>query len=188
MKALISSAALTLVALGTQAAPMNYSIDVPHTQIIFSVSHMGWGNSNGMLSVKSGEFTIDSTDMSKSKVDVVIDVGSLQFNHKEWNEHMAADKFFNTAKFPEMRFVSKAVKGDAKGGTIDGELTLLGVSKPVQLSFTINKLDKNPFSKKDYAGVTATGSLKRSDFGMNAYVPNVGDEVRFTINVEGSAK
>ncbi len=166
-----------------------YSFDVPHTQIYFTVNHLGFSNSTALLSLKEGSLTLDQANMGNSKADVTIDVASLQFGDKTWNEHMADKKFFNTAAFPTMKFSSTKVEmSSATAGKLTGNLTMLGVSKPVTLDFTVNKIDANPMSKKPYAGFSATGSLKRSDFGMSAYLPSIGDEVKIRIEAEAGIK
>lgn len=166
-----------------------YSFDVRHTQIYFTVNHLGFSNSTALLSLKEGSLTLDQANMSNSKADVTIDVASLQFGDKTWNEHMADKKFFNSSAFPTMKFVSTKVEmSSATGGKLTGNLTMLGVSKPVTLDFTVNKIDANPMSKKPYAGFSATGSLKRSDFGMSAYLPSIGDEVKIRIEAEAGIK
>jgi polyisoprenoid-binding protein YceI len=180
-------AALLFATSAAHAAPMTYKIDVAHTQTFFTVNHMGFSNSTGAVSVKEGSLIFDDADWSKSKLDVTLDIGSLQFNDKTWNEHMADAKFFNTAKFPTARFISSKVEKLAGNkGRVTGELTLLGISKPVVLEIVKNKVDKNPMSGKPYAGFSATGSLKRSDWGMSAYVPNVADMATLRIELEAA--
>jgi polyisoprenoid-binding protein YceI len=187
---MLRTALLSLfVSTSVFAAPAVYQIDTAHTQTYFTVNHMGFSNSTGALRVKEGTLTFDDADWSKSKVEVTLDIASLQFGDKTWNEHMSDAKFFNVAKFPTATFVSTKVEklGD-NTGKVTGNLTLLGVSKPVTLMLTKNKVDKNPMSGKPYAGFSATGSLTRSDWGMNAYVPNVGDAVTLRIEVEAGGK
>jgi len=166
-----------------------YTFDVPHTQIYFSVNHLGFSNSSALLSLKEGTLTLDQANMSNSKAEVTIDVASLQFGDKKWNEHMADKQFFNTAAFPNIEFVSsKVTMSSATAGKLTGNLTVLGVSKPITLDFVVNKIDINPMSKKPYAGFSATGSLKRSDFGMVAYLPSIGDDVKIRIEAEAGIK
>jgi polyisoprenoid-binding protein YceI len=187
---MLRTALLSLLASSMAfTAPASYQIDTAHTQTYFTVNHMGFSNSTGAVRVKEGTLTFDDADWSKSKVDVTLDIGSLQFGDKTWNEHMSDAKFFNVAKFPTAKFVSTKVEklGDSTG-KVTGNLTLLGVSKAVTLMITKNKVDKNPMSGKPYAGFSATASLTRSDWGMNAYVPNVGDAVTLRIEVEASGK
>ena len=171
------------------AAPMSYQIDVAHTQTYFTVNHLGFSNSTGAVRVKEGVLSFDDADWTKSKVDVTLDITALQFGDKTWNEHMGAAKFFNVAKFPTARFVStKVEKLSDSTGKVTGTLTLLGVAKPVTLMLTKNKVDKNPMSNKPYAGFSATGTLKRSDWGMSEYLPAIGDSVSLRIELEASGK
>jgi len=182
-----------LLALGAvafaSAAPMTYQIDVAHTQTYFTVNHLGFSNSTGAVRVKEGLLTFDDADWSKSKVDVTLDITALQFGDKTWNEHMGAPKFFNVAKFPTARFVSSKVeKLSDSTGKVTGSFSLLGVDKPVTLLLTKNKVDKNPMSNKPYAGFSATGTLKRSDWGMSEYLPAIADSVSLRIELEAAGK
>ncbi len=182
-----------ILALGAStiaaAAPMSYQIDVAHTQTYFTVNHLGFSNSTGAVRVKEGVVRFDDADWSKSKVDVTLDITALQMGDQTWNEHLSAPKFFNVAKFPTAHFVSTQVeKITATTGKITGTLTLLGMDKPVTLMLTKNKVDKNPMSNKPYAGFSATGTLKRSDWGMTEYLPAIGDSVSLRIELEASGK
>lgn len=180
--------ALSASTLAT-AAPMSYQIDVAHTQTYFTVNHLGFSNSTGAVRVKEGVLTFDDADWTKSKVDVTLDITALQFGDKTWNEHMGDAKFFNIAKFPTARFVStKVEKLSDSTGKVTGTFTLLGVAKPVTLMLTKNKVDKNPMSNKPYAGFSATGTLKRSDWGMSEYLPAIADSVSLRIELEASGK
>jgi polyisoprenoid-binding protein YceI len=180
---------LLLIGSSVFAAPMTYQIDVPHTQTFFTVNHMGFSNSTGSVRVKEGTLVFDDADWSKSKLDVTLDISTLQFNDQTWNEHMADAKFFNTSKFPTAKFVStKVEKLEGNKGRVTGNLTMLGITKPVVLDIVKNKVDKNPMSNKPYAGFSATGALKRSDWGMSAYVPNVGDLATLRIELEAAGK
>lgn len=101
------------------------------------------------------------------------------------DEHLRAADFFNAAEFPEMVYKSTKFNFAAdKLESVDGNLTLLGVTKPVKLVVTSFNCGANPMSKKDMCGADVSGSLKRTDFGMKYGVPAIGDEVKLTINVE----
>jgi polyisoprenoid-binding protein YceI len=101
------------------------------------------------------------------------------------DDHLKSEDFFNAAKFPTMTFKSKAVhfSGD-KPASVDGELTLLGVTKPVTLTIAAFQCAPNSFVKKEACGADATAGIKRSEFGMTKYVPGLGDDVKLLINVE----
>jgi polyisoprenoid-binding protein YceI len=195
MRTLLVSTALSLfVAAGAanateSPAVKTYSFDIPHTQVHFTVNHLGFSNSTGRMKLKEGTLDLSQGDLSFSSVRLTLDVASLDYGDATWNEHMRDAKFFDTAKHPTATFVStKITMKDKMSGTMLGDLTLLGVKKPVTLSFTVNKMGENPFSKKPYIGISATGTLKRSDFGMTAYLPNVGDEASLRIEAEAVSK
>lgn len=183
-----SLALLSLVVLSpiTQAEPVRYRFDTVHSQVHASASHLGFSQSTGRFPIKEGMLEFDPNDWSQSKVAVRIDATRLDFGDATWNEHMQADKFFHTAEFPEILFRSTQVTGSGSRGTVEGELVLLGQAVPVSLDVTLNKIGENPFSKKATVGFSATATIERSDWGMTAYVPNVGDEVRIRIEVEAA--
>lgn len=177
---------LLLIAPLADAEPVRYRFDTVHSQIHASASHLGFSQSTGRFPIKEGVLEFDPDDWSKSKVTVKIDATRLDFGDATWNEHMRAEKFFHTTEFPELVFDSTKVSGSGSRGTVEGELVLLGRAVPVTLDVTLNKLGENPFSKKPTVGFSATATIKRSDWGMTAYVPGVGDEVSIRIEVEAA--
>lgn len=172
-----------------QAEAVKYVLDKPHTQILFSVNHLGFSNSIGKFADYDGFVNFDEATPANSAVDVTIKTASIDLDDAKWNEHMKNPDFFNVEKFPEMTFKSTKVEvtGD-KTANITGDLTLLGVTKPVVLAAVFNQAGKHPMSGKSGVGFSATGSLKRSDFGMNYGLPMVGDDVKITIEVEAYAE
>lgn len=169
-----------------QAQAEQYTFDKAHTQIIFAVNHLGFSNSHGKFLEFDGGFSFDEAAPENASVNVAIKTASIDMDHEKWNAHLSNEDFFNVEKFPEMTFKSTAVEvtGD-NTADVTGDLTLLGVTKPVTLSVTHNKSGKHAFSGKYVSGFSATGTLKRSDFGMNYGLPAVGDEVALIIQVEG---
>lgn len=171
-------------ALPAQAAD-KLDIDPAHTNIAFMVDHLGYSMTLGRF----GEFDIalafDQNEVGKSKLDVTVMTESLSTFHEKRDEHLRSPDFFNTAEFPEMTFTSTAIEqtGD-NTGRVTGDLTLLGVTKPVTLDITFNKAAPHPFNKKMTVGFSARGMLKRSDFGMSYGLPAVGDEVQLIIEAE----
>lgn len=184
---LLASAALALLAVPTtaNAAAEKYLIEKPHTQILFSVEHMGFSRSYGKFIDYSGEIMWDKADPTKSSVNVKIPVSSLDMGDAVWKEHLLAEKMFNVVKYPDMTFKSTsiAVSGD-KSATITGDLTLHGVTKPVTLNAKLRKAEMHPMMKKEWAGFSATTTIKRSDFDMKEGIPFVGDEIEITLEVE----
>ncbi|MBN8520760.1 MAG: polyisoprenoid-binding protein [Alphaproteobacteria bacterium] len=162
-----------------------YTLEKPHTQIIFSVSHLGFSHSYGKFTDFDGTIIFDRGQPEKSKVEAVIRTASIEMNDQKWNEHMIGKDFFNVEAFPEMTFKSiNILKTGDKTAKLSGELTLLGVTKPVTLDVVFNKADKHPMKDIRMAGFSATGKIKRSDFGMSYGLPMVGDDVNIILEVE----
>ncbi len=175
-----------LVSTPAQAAPEKYTYDPAHTQIVFTVSHLGLSNSMGRFNKFSGDFTFDQAQPENSKANITIETNSLDMASADWDRHMKSPDFFNVEKFPTMTFTSGNItKTGDKTATMTGDLTMLGVTKPVTLNVTFNKADIHPMNKNHVAGFSLTGTLKRYDFGMSYALPGIGDEVNLMIQVEG---
>lgn len=176
-----------LLAAPAYAAPQKYSFDPLHTQIVFKVSHLGFSKSQGRFTGFTGGFTFDKEKPSASSVDVTIDANSINMLSTEWDDHLKGDNFFNVKKFPTITFKSKKVSTTSETtGNITGDLTILGVTKTVDLDVEFNKLGQHPMTKAQVAGFSATAHFKRSDFGMNYGIEmGLGDDVAIEIQVEG---
>lgn len=166
------------------AAPETYIIDSNHTLPRFSYNHFGYSTQLSRFDKTTGKIIIDRVAKTGS-VDVTIDTTSVNTGYALFNEHIQAEDFFNTAKFPTATFVSKKInfEGD-KPVSIDGTLTIKGVSKPETLAVTSFMCMPHPILKKDACGANATVVVKRSDFNMAKHVPYVSDEVIITLPVE----
>lgn len=191
MKKLLLTAAMSLVLLGgassaARAEVQTYDFDKAHTQVLFFVNHLGFSNSQGEFLDYNGYFTFDQNHTEKSKIDVTIKTSSIDMDDDNWDDHLKGADFFNVEKFPDMTFKSTAIKvtGD-NTANITGDLTLLGVTKPVTLNVTHNKSGTHPYTGKHVAGFSATGVVKRSEFGMNYGLPGVADDVHLRLEVEG---
>lgn len=170
-----------------QAASQKYVLETPHTQILFSVNHLGFSNSYGKFTGYSGTINFDPAAPATSSVDVTIDAKSVELNDTKWNDHVKNADFLDTEKFPNITFKSTKIEVTGeKTANITGDLTIRGVTKPVVLATVFNKLDKHPYSGKEVAGFSATTKFKRSDFGVNYGVPGVGDEMSITLEVEAN--
>lgn len=185
-KALLASLVLLLSSPAAMAAD-KYDFDKSHTHIIFFVNHLGFSNTIGRIKEYDGYFTFDEKEPEKSEVDVTLKSGSIDTSIPALNKELYGDKFFNIEKFPTIHFKSTKVTVTGKNtGDVIGDLTLLGVTKPVTLHVYYNKSGIHPFTNNYVSGFTADASLKRSDFGMNAFEPAVGDEIRLHFEVEGT--
>lgn len=177
------SAAYALSAVPAQAAD-TYTIDGNHTFPVFEVNHLGFSTQHGRFNKTGGTITLDMAGKSGS-VDLSIDVKSLDMGFPLWDEHMAADGFFNTAKYPDMTFKSNKLifEGD-KVVAAEGDFTMLGVTKSIKVSVNDFKCGDHPMMKKPMCGANIKGVIKRSDFGMNKYVPAISDDVKIHVPVE----
>jgi polyisoprenoid-binding protein YceI len=187
MMSIHAIAAFALLApLSALAGPSDYRFDTVHTQITVSVSHLGFSQPSGRLHVKSGFFRFDPDDWSTAQVEVVIDASSIDFGDTAWNDKLRSREFLDTAHYPTARFVSARVekKGD-RTGIVHGKLTLLGLTRPLDLAVTFNRAGVHAYTLKWTAGFNASAQLKRSDFRMTKYLPDVGDEVSIHIEAEG---
>lgn len=183
----LMGAALMFVAQPASAQVERYKFDDPHTQVVFMVNHMGFSNSIGKFTDYEGTIEFNRDEPAKSTVEVTIETDSLDFADDTWNEHVEAADMLNVEKFPTMTFKSTNidVTGE-KTAKITGDLTLLGVTKPVVLDTVFNNAGKAPMGNVYKAGFSATGTLKRSDFGMTKGIPMVGDEIKLIIEVEAN--
>ena len=188
-KALVALAiALPLAAI---AAPESYTMDPYHTFTNFEVDHNGVSTVRGRFDRQSGKFTIDRAAKSGS-VELVVETASVSTDDNDKggrprtrDEHLRTADFFNVAEFPRITFKSTGVKfaGD-NPAEIAGSLTLMGIAKPLTLKVERWVCKDHPVSKKAMCGGNASGTLKRSDFGMKYGIPAIGDELKLFFEFE----
>ena len=162
-----------------------YIIDPSHANITWFCNHFGFSDVSGTFGSVEGQIFFDETNPAQSFVKTVIKTDSLVTAVPKLTEHLKSKDFFNTEKFPEAKFESMSVKkAGKKTGFITGNLTLLGVTKPVKLKTVFNKKAVNQFTQKRTVGFSGEATIKRSDFGMKYGLPGVADEVKIFIEVE----
>ena len=182
---LFSVLALGVLSAPVFAAPETFDLDPNHTNILWQVNHFGFSNPNGKITDTTGTITLDEANPANSKVAVDISPANLVSGVPKLDEHMKSKDFFNVVEFPKAKFVSTKVELTGKDtAKVTGDLTLLGVTKPVVLDVKLNKLGEHPMTKKKTVGFSAATTIKRSEFGMGAYVPNVSDDVKIAIETE----
>jgi polyisoprenoid-binding protein YceI len=180
-------AVLVVAAAATPAlaAPAKYLIDQNHTQIVFSYNHFGFSNQTGAFHKLSGDLSYDEADPSKGSVSVTIPVENVSTGVPDLDEHLKSPDFFDAAKFPNITFKStKVEKTGADALKVDGELTIHGVTKPATLNVKVLKAAEHPMKKVPAVGFEVSTTIKRSDFGVSKYVPNVSDEIQIRIGME----
>lgn len=183
-----AAALMTAFAAPVLAAPQSYEIDPTHTFPSFSYNHMGLSTQQSKFNTTTGTVVLDKAKKTGS-VDLEIDMKSVSTGTAAFDEHIQAADFLDTAKFPKATFKSTKVnfKGDAPA-SVEGNLTIKGVTKPVTLEVTYFTNKEHPMKRKDAIGANARTSIKRSEFNAGKYVPMVGDDVEILITLEAVAK
>ncbi len=168
-----------------QSATAQYHLEKTHVDLLFAIDHLGFTQKHGSFRDLDATLNCDPDALEACRVEVVVQLASIDTAFAARDNDLRSDKFLNVAQFPEMRFTSKRVTRTGTNGIrIDGELTLHGVTKPLTLDATLNKVGPNPFDQRPTLGFSAHGTLKRSDFGITGLLPFIGDEVLITIDAE----
>lgn len=178
------AAALSLTAPARAAE--TYALDPLHSAVIWKINHLGFSDFDGKFVMVEGSVTLDEEKPENSKVSATIRIDRMVTGVAPLDEHLRSKDFFDVASFPTASFVSEKVEiTGERTAKVTGPLTLRGVTRPVTLDVALNKLAPN-MKQQQTAGFTATTVLKRSDFGMTAYLPALGDDVRIRIESEAN--
>jgi polyisoprenoid-binding protein YceI len=175
------------------AAPLyavTYTLEPEHTQGVIRWNHLGFANPTAQFNNVKGTLEFDAAHLAHSSVLVTIPLASMSTGVPDLDEDFRSSDFFDLAKFPVATFTSSKVEKGAKPDTlkVTGDLSLHGITKPVALSVTVNKIGTNPRNQVPTVGFEAMATLQRSDFGLGRYVPQVGDEIQIHITAEGAEK
>lgn len=183
MKKYLLVAALAALPVNTLLAA-DYTVDPDHTFASFAISHLGFSTIRGKFNEQSGTLQFDPA-AKKASVMIEIDANSIDTGHTKRDNHLRSPDFLNAVEFPTITFKSTNVtwKGN-QPATVTGDLTILGVSKPVTLTITSMKCGPNPFTKKETCGFDATGSVNRTDYGVNYGAPAIGEVLDLQIEFE----
>lgn len=174
----------TLFSATVLASPETFVIDGAHTLPRFSYNHFGYSTQLSRFDKTTGKIVLDR-QAKTGLVSVNVDTTSVNTGSTLFNEHIQGADFLDTAHYPSMTFNSNKLNFDGENlVSVEGTLTLKGISKPVMLTVTSFQCMLHPMLKKEACGANATTILKRTDFNMGKYAPNVGDEVTVTIPVE----
>lgn len=189
--ALPLSAALFAVPVAAIAEPVTFDLDPEHTTVAFWVDHIGYARTLGWFTDVSGSFVYDAETQALSDVRVVIDTASIFSNDDRRDDHVRNADFLDVGSHPEMVFTAESGEPTSETtGIVRGDLTLLGKTRPVELTLTLNKDAAYPFGHgKRTLGVSAEATVVRSEFGMNYALGGiVGDEVQVMIEFEAIAR
>jgi polyisoprenoid-binding protein YceI len=166
-----------------------WKIDPAHSLVEFAVKHLMITTVKGRFSEVTGEIHVDETNFAASKVDIEVDVASIDTREAQRDAHLRSADFFDVEKFPKMTFRSTRVEGKLDEFTLTGDLTIHGVTRPITLEVTHEGRGKDPWGG-ERIGFSAKGRLNRSDFGLtwNAALETggfvVGDDVKISLDIE----
>lgn len=187
----LGAAALTATSASANDAAGVYKLDPAHASVTWKISHLGLSFYTARFTKFNAELDIDPEKPADAKLSVTVDATSVRTDYpfadsKDFDKELVeSPNFFNAKKFPEITFASTAIEltGD-KSAKVTGDLTLLGVTKPVTMDVRLNGQIMHPFKKKPAIGFSGETTIQRSDFGMTHLVPNVGNEVQLLIEAE----
>lgn len=191
MKTLARLLVLAAVPLGALASPQTYNIDPIHSFPNFSINHLGMTMVHGRFERMTGKIVVDTAAKTGS-MEVKVPTATVSTGDakrtdgaRSRDEHLRSADFFNSAEFPDMVFKSTKLNfaGD-KVESVEGMLTLLGISKPVKFQVTQFTCGPHPYSKKPMCGAYVEGTIKRTEYGMKFGVPAISDDVKLAIGIE----
>lgn len=182
----IAIAALALAPRPAWADPAHYALDPVHTRVLFAVSHAGFSQAMGTVSGSHGDLWFDPGDWSTAKLSVEVPLDRLDMGDAKWTRAVQASNLLDTAKFPVARFASKRIEAvDATHARVCGDLEIRGLARDTCMDVAFNQLKRHPMPPfRRTAGFSATATLKRSDFGIDAWTSVIGDDVQLRIEAE----
>src|SRR5687768_17463325 len=188
MRISLSLLSLSVLAIsqGVSAAPDAYLLDPTHTRIAFRVSHAGFSQALGTFEGATGTLAYDEADPGTASLELTLPVASLDLGDDDWNRKVLDGTFFDAQALPQARFVSTAVAATGTPNVlrVRGDLTIHGVTRPVEFEATVNAVKRHPLTFKRTAGFSAVVRVSRKEFGMGAWAGVVGDEVEILVELE----
>lgn len=187
LKRLGFTLALSLLATAAFADPVTYKLDPTHTQVLASWSHFGFSHPSANFGEVDGTLVYDADDVTASSIKVSLPLAGLDSFVPGLDKHLRSPDFFDAEKYPVATFESTRVKV-LGGGKLEvtGGLTIKGVTRPVVLAATLNKIANPPEARRPSIGFDATTTIKRSDFGIDKFIPKVSDEITLRITTEAA--
>ena len=186
-KKLILAAALAGAATAANAESVTYTMDPAHTEVVAQWNHFGFSNPTIHFGQVDGTVTYDPENVEASSVQVTIPLSGMDSGVEAFNDHLRTADFFDVAQYPEVTFRSTSVKAlGADRMRVTGDLTMHGITRPVDLAVTVNGVGTHAMTGQPAAGFDAEATILRSDFGLDMYAPTVSDEIKLRITTEAT--
>jgi polyisoprenoid-binding protein YceI len=188
MRTALLIGSLFVLPASAMAAMDTYDLDPTHTYPNFTINHLGFSTMHGRFNSSMGTIQLDLAG-KKGSVEITIEAASIDTGFKKRDDHLRSPDFLNVVEYPQITYKSTKVSftGD-KQATVEGNLTIMGVTKPVTLNVTSINCGVHPFNKKEVCGFDANATIKRSDFGVKYGLPAIGDEMKLQLEAEGVKK
>lgn len=171
----------------SQVRPGRYALDRSHGKITWSVSHLGYSTYTGQILDVEARLVLDPKEPARSTLEARIGTASAATHDAQLDAHLKAPDFFDVARHPAATYWATRIElTGPRTARITGDLTLLGATRPVVLEATFNQAGPNPVDGVYTVGFDGRAVVRRSEFGMNAYLPGIGDEV--SLHLEGDFK
>ena len=182
----LTLAGLTLAGTSARAQTSTWAIDPAHSSIGFQIRHMGVSNVRGSITGVKGTVTLNEKDITKSSVDATVETATVTTSQDARDKHLKSPDFFDVEKYPQITFKSTSLTNSGGKLLLTGDLTLTGTTKSITLEVDGPAPPQTGKDGKTRSGFSATGLLKRSDYAFGPKFPSavVGDEVKFTIDIE----
>lgn len=186
-KKLAFAVALAGAATAAHAESITYTMDPAHTEVVARWNHFGFSNPSIHFGQVEGTVTYDPDNVAASSVQVRIPLAGMDSGVEAFNDHLRTADFFDIEKYPDVTFTSTAVQAlGANRLRVTGDLSMHGVTRPVEMTVTVNGVGTHAMTGQPAAGFDAEATLLRSDFGLDMYAPTVSDEVRLHITTEAT--
>ena len=183
--AVVTALVLSTLASGASAQAQSYTLDPSHTYPSVEFSHMGVSTWRGKFTKAAGKVMLDRAAQAGT-VEVTIDPASIDFGHQTMNSHARGENWFKTEQFPTITYQGKLARFNGEAPTqVDGQLTMLGVTRPVTLQLASFKCIQHPMLKREMCGGDATGVVNRRDFNLGPASGSVPQEIKLLLQVEG---
>ncbi|MTI42980.1 polyisoprenoid-binding protein YceI [Roseibium hamelinense] len=180
-----SAFALSLLTGTAFAEPVAYEFDKSHSNLSFTYDHLGYSTTDGRFGEWEGTLLIDKDTPANSSIEFTIEIDSMDTFWAERDKHLKSPDFFDAANHPQATFKSTSVEQVGENQLeVTGDLTIKGKTKPATLNVDVTAMGEHPMAKKPAVGFAITTVVKRSDYGMDMFVPYVGDEVSVTFHSE----